>query len=202
MARRNNNNHSQQRIKEAALDLFARQGYVATGIRDIAREAGVTSSTLYHYVSNKEELLVAIMREAFEMLAERARVALVGQSSPEARLSALVRQHVMTEILEQRLANVIAVEFRFLGEDARAEVVPLRDAYERIWDEVIAEGVSKRAFRVRDPQMARLGILHMCGGPAQWYRPDGASSPEQIADVFAAMALHAVGAEAPAVAAR
>jgi AcrR family transcriptional regulator len=197
MARRSNN-HSYERIREAALDLFARQGYVATGIRDIAREAGITSSTLYHHVANKEELLVAIMREAFEMLATQAREALEGRTSPEEKLAALVRRHVMTEIVERRLANVIAVEFRFLGPDARDEVVPLRDAYERIWDEVIEAGIRKRAFRVRDPQMARLGILQMCGGPGQWYRADGPSSPEQIADAFAAMALAVVGAEAPA----
>ena len=36
------------RIHEAALRLFAAHGYAATGIRDVARDAGVTTAALYH----------------------------------------------------------------------------------------------------------------------------------------------------------
>ena len=41
---------------------FARDGYAATGIRQLAEEAGLTSAALYHYMGSKEDLLVAIMR--------------------------------------------------------------------------------------------------------------------------------------------
>lgn len=188
---------SYDRIRESAVDLFASKGYVATGIRDIARAAGTTSSTLYHHVSNKEELLVAIMRDAFETLVERATAAVQEHSTPEAKLSALVRQHVQFEISEQQLGKVVTVEFRFLGSQARDEVVPLRDAYERVWDDVISEGIRTRAFKVQDRSLARLGVLHMCAGPGRWHWPEMPSSPEELADKIAAMALNVMRAGRP-----
>ena len=108
MARRNKDSY--ERIREAALDLFARQGYVATGIRDIAREAGITSSTLYHHVSNKEELLVALMREAFEMLA-----ALQGRTHQVITGVCLVHLRGHRERL---FAEITEVRFRSLDEAA------------------------------------------------------------------------------------
>lgn len=168
---------------------------MATGIRDIAREAGTTSSTLYHYVSNKEDLLVAIMRDGFEKQIERARAAIEVHSTPQAQLAALVRQHVLLEIRQQPLAKVITAEFRFLGPEAREVVVPLRDAYERVWDQVIDHGVRKRVFKVRDPQMARLGILQMCAGPGKANWAEWTSNPDEISDALARMALNVLQAD-------
>lgn len=185
---------SYERINEAAVRLFARNGYVATGIRDIAREAGISSATLYHHFANKEELLVAIMREGFERQIGNAQAALAGQRTPEAKLVALVRQHVLAETVRQTISNVVTVEYRFLSPDARAQVLPLRDAYDAIWDAVIREGADAGAFDVRDAHLARLAVLEMCGGPGQWYRTDGALTPEEIAETFADMALALVRA--------
>jgi AcrR family transcriptional regulator len=183
-----------QQIKAAAVRLFARQGYVATGIRDIAKEAGYSSTALYHHIPNKEELLVDIMRQGFEMQIGNARAALAGERSPEARLAALVRQHVLFETAQQTLATVVTVEYRFLGPEARQNVLPLRNAYEQIWREVIEEGVESGSFDVPDPRLARLAVLEMCAAPETWYRPDGRLSAEEIADVFAEMALDLVRA--------
>lgn len=182
---------------DAALDLFARQGYVATGIRDIAREAGLSSATLYHHVANKEEILVAIMREAFEGLIANAAEAIAGLRSPESRLAALVTQHVLTETTSLTLANVATVEFRFLGPEARAQVVPLRDEYERIWDGVLEAGLESNAFRIEDRRITRLALLQLCGGPEEWFRPDGELTAEQVAELYVVMALRLVGARRP-----
>ncbi|WP_408899906.1 TetR/AcrR family transcriptional regulator (plasmid) [Nocardioides sp. R1-1] len=182
------------RLRAAAVTLFARQGYVATGIRDIAREADLSTATLYHYVSNKEELLVAIMREAFESLIGNAMAATAGLRAPQEMLAALVRQHVLTETGNQTVANVATVEFRFLGPEARAEVVPLRDQYEAIWHGVLSKGISSKAFRVENPTVMRLALLQLCSGPEEWYRPDGNLTPEEIAEQYVELALRLVGA--------
>lgn len=183
-----------QQIKAAAVRLFARQGYVATGIRDIAKEAGYSSTALYHHIPNKEELLVDIMRQGFETQIGNARAALAGQRSPEARLAALIRQHVFFEMAEQTLANVVTVEYRFLGPEARQGVLPLRSAYEEIWREVIEEGVESGAFDVPDARLARLALLEMCAAPEIWFRSDGRLAPEEIAEIFAEMGLDLVRA--------
>ena len=52
---------TQDRVAQVAVRLFSERGFAATGIRDLGREMGMTSASLYHYVANKEELLVGVM---------------------------------------------------------------------------------------------------------------------------------------------
>jgi TetR/AcrR family transcriptional regulator, fatty acid metabolism regulator protein len=56
------------RIVEAAVHVFARKGYHAARVGDIAAEAGVAHGLLYHYFSSKEELLETIFRETWSEL--------------------------------------------------------------------------------------------------------------------------------------
>lgn len=178
-----------QQIKAAALRLFADRGYGATGIRSIAKEAGFSTAALYHHVSSKEELLMDIMRQGFEMQIGSARSVLAGERSPEAKLGALVGQHVRFEATHQTLANVITIEYGYLGDEARQKVLPLRSAYEGIWSEVIEDGVQSRAFDVADVELGALAVLEMCSSPEAWYRPDGRLTVDEISEIFTEMAL-------------
>ena len=45
------------KVQQAAVLLFARQGFAATGIRELGAAAGINSATIYHYVGSKESLL-------------------------------------------------------------------------------------------------------------------------------------------------
>jgi AcrR family transcriptional regulator len=55
----------------AAMRVFARQGYVGTSIKDIAKEAGIKStSLLYWYFKNKQELLTAVILERAPLLVQ------------------------------------------------------------------------------------------------------------------------------------
>ena len=53
----------QRRIKEAMVRLFLREGIDGTSISKIAREAGVSTATIYVYYDNKEEMLAEVFRE-------------------------------------------------------------------------------------------------------------------------------------------
>lgn len=57
-----------QRILEAAIRLFARQGYAGTGVRQIAREAGVNLAMVSYYYGAKVKVLEAIIEEAFAIM--------------------------------------------------------------------------------------------------------------------------------------
>ena len=62
-------------IRDAAVRVFARKGYHASRVGDIAEEAGVAHGLLYHYFSSKEELLETVFRDTWsELLQAFARV--------------------------------------------------------------------------------------------------------------------------------
>ena len=51
-------------VERVAVARFAARGFAAVGIRELGREVGLNSATLYHYAASKEGLLVGIMRSA------------------------------------------------------------------------------------------------------------------------------------------
>jgi AcrR family transcriptional regulator len=57
-------------ILQAAKNAFAEKGFSAVGIREIAKEAGLNSATLYHYFKNKEELYAAVLEQTFEKIVD------------------------------------------------------------------------------------------------------------------------------------
>jgi AcrR family transcriptional regulator len=89
-----------QELIDAALRLFARDGYRATGIDTILAEAGVAKMTLYHHFGSKEELILAALRQRDEewraWFQERVEAK---ASMPRARLDALF------DVLEEWFRN-------------------------------------------------------------------------------------------------
>ena len=65
---------SKEKIRAAAMELFMKQGYYATSISDIAKQAGISKGLLYNYYKGKEELLSemveARIREVVEVMEE------------------------------------------------------------------------------------------------------------------------------------
>ncbi|MFG3352705.1 TetR/AcrR family transcriptional regulator [Streptomyces sp. NPDC048001] len=96
-----------EQILGAAVRVFARQGYAASRIEDIAREAGVAKGSVYLSFGSREELL----RAAFDGLADRsgALLAEVGRhpGGPAERLAFLVRAAMELLEGERDLARVL-----------------------------------------------------------------------------------------------
>jgi TetR/AcrR family fatty acid metabolism transcriptional regulator len=80
-----------QRILDAAVRVFARQGYEASRVADIAREADVAYGLVYHYFGSKDAVLEAVFREQWgRLLAAVALAEATGETAPE-QLQLVVR---------------------------------------------------------------------------------------------------------------
>jgi AcrR family transcriptional regulator len=205
---------TKRRIEQAALQLFAAKGFEATGIRDIADRAGISTAALYHYMGSKDELLIDFMRVSMTQLTRVARQALAAidgtatdgtatdgtavdgaaNGGAAAELATLVRVHVGFHILDPQRSLVADDELRALSEEAFARVMDLRDAYEKLWSDALERGVRSGTFGISDVRITRLAALEMCNGVARWYSDAGPMQPGQIADAFTDLALAMVGA--------
>jgi AcrR family transcriptional regulator len=182
-------------VLRAAVRLFAARGYAATGIRDLGREAGLNSATLYHYTSGKEELLESVMRGCTSELIAAAKRAVQGSDDPKVQLARLVRAHVGLSAVNPLTARVTDHELRALSPAKGAEMLALRDEYEAIFGQVLRRGARAGQFRVADLHVTRLALLEMCNGVANWYRPDGRLGVGAVQDHFVEIASRAVGVE-------
>lgn len=187
---------TETRIRAAAVGLFASRGYAASSIREIAKEAGVSNAGIYHFVDNKEALLVDVMREMQRKLTDATRRALVGVNRPEARLSILISGLAGVHLTSPKTGLVADTEIRALtpGSAAHTEIIAMRDDYESLWRDAIRDGVDDGVFRVGNQRLTRLALLTMCSGASEWYRPDGADDVASISRELVGIGLAAVRA--------
>ncbi|SFB48667.1 transcriptional regulator, TetR family [Amycolatopsis marina] len=185
---------SRERVRRAALKLFATRGFHGTGIRDLAQEARLSPASLYHYMGTKEALLAELMRESLQTLLDSARATVADVTDPRERLRRLVALHVTTHATQPDETRVVDNEVRSLSPEPRAAVIRLRDTYEALWADAIDDGVRAGIFHTDEPSVSRLALLEMCNGVARWYSPRGALSLEQLSRHYARLALGALGA--------
>ncbi|GLZ09268.1 TetR family transcriptional regulator [Actinomadura sp. NBRC 104412] len=184
-----------QDVQRAAVRLFARKGFAATGIRELGTAVGINSATLYHYAGGgKEELLVTIMRTCLDELLRGGRAAVASSDDPTLQLGALIASHVGISAVNPMTAQVTDQEMRSLSPENRRALVALRDDYESMLGAVLERGVRTGAFHVTDVHLARLAILEMCNGVAHWFRPDGRSSVADVQARFVEFGCRVVGA--------
>lgn len=178
-----------ERVRQAALQLFATRGFEGTGIRQIAAAAGITVASLYHYMGTKDDLLERMLVQSMTELLGPARELAAATPNPAERIAALVEWHVRRHATENQLCRVGDTEIRSLPPDRRARVVALRDAYQAIWQQAIEQGVRSGEFTaVPDVKLATLALLQMCTGVAHWYAPGGRLSLDEISVAFVGMA--------------
>jgi len=101
-----------RRILQAAVKVFARRGYFAARVADVARRAGVADGTIYLYFRNKEDILVSLFDEVMsEHLEGKQREVEPGSDAP-ARLRAVAQRHLGLLGRNRDLAVVFQVELR------------------------------------------------------------------------------------------
>jgi AcrR family transcriptional regulator len=175
----------QQEIIMEAARLFRQKGYLATSIRDISDSLNITSAALYYHFKNKEEILAEVMRLSLRRLQEAVQAAVSGQDNQWEQIRTALRTHLRISLEHQDFAIVLLKDLRHLTPEWREEVVAARDAYEDMWEGMLANGKQAGIFRSEvDLDLLRLLTFGALNLVVTWYKPTGKYTPEQIADAF------------------
>ncbi|MBB3665530.1 MULTISPECIES: TetR/AcrR family transcriptional regulator [Prauserella salsuginis group] len=184
-------------IVEAAAAVILEKGYSATSIQDIADRIGILKGSLYHYVRSKEDFLYKIIKDVYDEAIADMRSVTEAERAPLEQLAAFVRAHVLFAAKHLVAYTIQLREFDRLSEARRAEIREGGDTYvvvlQRILEEGQREGVIDGAI---DPRLASIMITGELNSMTRWYRPDGAKSAEQLADVYSGMIVSSVASEA------
>ena len=180
------------RVRAAALRLFARHGYAAVSMRQIAAEVGVQAGALYLYTPDKQTLLADLMIAHLEEL-HAAWAAEPKPGAPRAALDAFARFHIRFHLDRPEAVFIAYMELRNLSPENFARVEALRHRYEDGLEAILARGAASGAFRVPDTRLATMALIAMLTGVTNWYREGGRLSRGRVAEIYADMALKAVG---------
>ena len=104
-----------------------------------------------------------------ERLTEQVVAAVARQERPALRLAAAVREHVVFHGLHTRAAFVTDSEIRALTDGPRRALIAKRDEYQRMFSEMIRDGIRDGSLRTPDVHVATYAILLQCTGVALWF---------------------------------
>ena len=161
-------------VLDKATAIFAEKGYESTTLADIASALGISRPALYHYVSNKEDLLTMLVEQVSRGLAEVLE-SLSGRQdlSPTQKLMDVVALLVRQRAEHPDQFRILDRSETVLPEPAGADH---REAKRKVLREVvsvIAAGIAAGEFRAVDARTTALSLLGMCNWVAWWFRRGG-----------------------------
>ena len=176
---------TQKAIVAAAAELFARDGFGATSLEDIAAVLGVTKGAFYYHVKNKEEILRLIYLMVLTASEEPLRKIVEADLPPAEKLRRAVEHQAAVAADRSPAMTVFYREHPHLTGPFSREILLRKKAYERYFEQILEEGQAAGTFQPAiDPKIATFGLLGMCNWLSQWYRSEGQYTPQQIADMF------------------
>jgi AcrR family transcriptional regulator len=169
-------------IVVSAQGAIRRLGLRRAGMREIARAAGLSAGNLYYYFRNKQELVYYCQDRTLDALRAVATHAAAEPTSRRA-LAVLIEGHLRV-LLDPATAGAVHLDFEDLPKPLYRKLVDKRDQYEGAVRTLIEEGQRVGDIEIGDSKLQAFALLGALNWAARWYRPDGSSSPEEIAEVF------------------
>ena len=175
-------------IIAAATRVFSQRGYHAASMTEIADEVGIRKPSLYHHMRKKEDLLFAIHEQLIDELIEETTASL---DAPDARrrrsggcCGSTCRSSPATATASPSFCRSAARSAASGGTSWSSSAT----ATSR-WSVRHRGGDARRRVRRRPSQIAARALLAMANWGYTWFDPAGELSAEEVAEIFAEIAL-------------
>ncbi|NOR30649.1 MAG: TetR family transcriptional regulator [Sulfitobacter sp.] len=166
------------KVREAALRLFAQNGFAAVSMRAIASEVGVQAGALYNYTPDKQTLLFNLLCTHMEQLL--AAFSDDTSLAPVDRLRRFVDFHIRFHADRPDEVFISYMELRNLTPDNFGAVEALRRQYEDRLEAILQSGADAGNFDIADTKIATLAVIAMLTGVNTWFRVGGRLSLDQV----------------------
>ena len=140
-------NNKYHQILEAAVKVFAKQGFHQSTVAQIAKEAGVADGTIYLYFKSKNDILVQFFRFRTKQVFESFREAVDDAETSTDKLRNLVRRHLAEFQRDRDGAVVYQVETHQNSRLAEAQIREMSKMYRDLISEIIEQGQQEGAIR-------------------------------------------------------
>jgi TetR/AcrR family transcriptional regulator, cholesterol catabolism regulator len=160
---------------------FAKGGYDATNMDQIARECGLAKGHIYHYFRSKEDIFTEIRCEAVTRLLERL-TAIIREEGDDP--GAIIRQAIAAAVARafqegERYESVLPDPVS-LSPENRRRIRTLGRRYEQMFSNIIRDGMKKGIFAPGDPKLVTFVVLRAALTVSNWYREGGKWKPRWI----------------------
>ena len=140
-------NHKYHQILEAAVKVFARQGFYQSTVAQIAKEAGVADGTIYLYFKNKDDILVQFFSFRTKQVFDSFREEVDRAEASSDKLRNLVRRHLAEFQRDRDGAIVFQVETHQNSRLAEAQIREMSQMYRDLISEIVEQGQQEGTIR-------------------------------------------------------
>jgi TetR/AcrR family fatty acid metabolism transcriptional regulator len=144
---KNNKNNKYHLILEAAVKVFARQGFHQSTVAQIAKEAGVADGTIYLYFKNKDDILVHFFSYRTKQVFVRFRAEVKKADNSLDKLRNLVRRHLAEFQRDRDMAVVYQVETHQSSRLAESQIREMSKMYQDIVSDIVELGQQDGSIR-------------------------------------------------------
>ncbi|KIX15581.1 TetR/AcrR family transcriptional regulator [Dethiosulfatarculus sandiegensis] len=141
------NSDKHRRIIQAALKVFARNGFYNSKVSEIARAAKVADGTIYLYFQNKDDILISLFEEEMAAILQKVRLAMSDYDDPVEKLKQFALNHLRLVEEHKELAEIIQVEIRQSSKFMKEYKVIQFGEYLNLISDIVKEGQGKGVFR-------------------------------------------------------
>ncbi|MEX1004062.1 MAG: TetR/AcrR family transcriptional regulator [Acidimicrobiia bacterium] len=172
-----------ERITDAAAELFLRNGYAQTSLRDIAATVGIKAGSIYYHFDSKEALFADILSQGIRVMEDA--FALVSTETRDGDGETRVRRHIgghLSALFEHGPYTTNHVSaFHIAPPSVKEAVIPARDRYEGAWvalfDDLVARGEMKGDM---SPSLVRLSLFGAMNFAVEWFDPTRGNLDELV----------------------
>ena len=144
---KNNKNNKYHLILEAAVKVFARQGFYQSTVAQIAKEAGVADGTIYLYFKNKDDILVHFFNYRTKQVFDRFRAEVKIADNSLDKLRNLIRRHLTEFQRDRDMAVVYQVETHQNSRLAESQIREMSVMYQDLVSEIVELGQQEGNIR-------------------------------------------------------
>jgi AcrR family transcriptional regulator len=181
------------RVLDAAVELFAQQGYDATSVAQVIERAGSTKGGFYHHFASKDALLYEVYGDLITAQLQRMDEILGEGLPPGDTLRALILDMIESTAASARRALVFWRELNRLDDEHTATYRAMRRRYHDSVRALIRGGQESGVFsRVASADTVTFTIFGVINELPLWYHPTGTKTPAQIATELSDFVLAAL----------
>jgi AcrR family transcriptional regulator len=182
-ARRGRPGHSLDSLLAVAVELFNERGFEATSMDELAGRLGITKSAIYHHVPSKLELLRLAVDRALDRL-------FAVTTEPPARTGPAIDR---LEHVVRGSVRVLTAELPFVTQllrvrgnsEVERSALERRRRFDALVRDLVREAAREGSVRTDvDPGLLGRLLFGTVNSLAEWYRPGGPLSPDDLADAL------------------
>ena len=173
---------ARERLIKAAIDLFYKKGYPATTIRDIGNKANISTSVIYHYFKDKEEILFEIIQLAGKDLFKILGDIIEEVDDPVECLEKMIRAHMVDWCLKRKKeTKIIVTDHAYLTKKRKEINIDTERKLFYLYKKKLTELQEKGLIIDADPAVLCFSVFGIIAQSIRWYRDTGPLSKEEVA---------------------